>query len=60
MRLAAVNLREKRMMGLWLIYSVLSWIGYTAVFGLYLHQQYYEDPQRWALAFAVVALGIPV
>ncbi|KAF8944203.1 hypothetical protein BGZ47_004534 [Haplosporangium gracile] len=60
MRLSAVNLREKRMMGLWLIYSVLSWIGYTAVFGLYLHRQYYEDPQRWALAFAVVVLGIPV
>ncbi|KAK5828069.1 hypothetical protein F5H01DRAFT_332848 [Linnemannia elongata] len=60
MRLAAINLREKRMMGLWLIYSVLSWIGYTAVFGLYLHHQYYDDPQKWALAFAVVALGIPV
>ncbi|KAF9541844.1 hypothetical protein EC957_002614 [Mortierella hygrophila] len=60
MRLSVVNLREKRMMGLWLIYSVLSWIGYTAVFGLYLHQQYYDDPQKWALAFAVVVLGIPV
>ncbi|KAF9128271.1 hypothetical protein BGW39_005215 [Mortierella sp. 14UC] len=59
MRLSAVNLREKRMMGLWLIYSVLSWIGYSAVFALYLHHQYYDDPQTWALAFAALVLGIP-
>ncbi|KAF9907816.1 hypothetical protein EC991_010508 [Linnemannia zychae] len=60
MRLSAVNLREKRMMGLWLIYSFLSWIGYSAVFALYLHHQYYNDPQVWALAFAALVLGIPV
>ncbi|KAG0377637.1 hypothetical protein BGX24_005740 [Mortierella sp. AD032] len=59
MRLSAVNLRERRMMSLWLIYSVLSWIGYSAVFALYLHHQYYDDPQGWALAFAAVVLGIP-
>ncbi|KAF9927147.1 hypothetical protein FBU30_003462 [Linnemannia zychae] len=57
MRLSAINLREKRMLGLWLIYSVLSWIGYTAVFALYLHHQYYHDSQTWAIAAAVVILG---
>ncbi|KAF9094023.1 hypothetical protein BGX29_009700 [Mortierella sp. GBA35] len=60
MRLSAINLREKRMLGLWLIYSVLSWIGYTSVFALYLHQQYYDDPQSWTIALAAVVFGLPV
>ncbi|KAG0255067.1 hypothetical protein BG011_005336 [Mortierella polycephala] len=60
LRLSAINLRERRLMGIWLIYSVLAWIGYSAVFGLYLHHQHYDDPQMWAIALAPVALGVPL
>ncbi|GJJ69538.1 endoplasmic reticulum junction formation protein lunapark [Entomortierella parvispora] len=60
LRLSAINLREKRFMGLWLIYTVLTWIGYSAVFALYLNQQYNDEPQTWALAFAPVVIGLPV
>ncbi|KAF9182561.1 hypothetical protein BGZ51_004681 [Haplosporangium sp. Z 767] len=60
LRLSAINLRERRLMGIWLIYSVLAWIGYSAVFGLYLHHQYHDDPQMWAIALMPVALGVPL
>ncbi|KAG0057227.1 hypothetical protein BGZ83_000640 [Gryganskiella cystojenkinii] len=60
MRLSAIKVREKRFMGLWLIYTVLAWIGYSAVFALYLHQQYLNDPQPWALAFAPIVIGLPI
>jgi len=60
MRLSAINVREKRFMGLWLIYTLLAWVGYSAVFALYLHQQYSDEPQPWALAFAPVVIGLPM
>ncbi|KAF9331930.1 hypothetical protein BG006_005218 [Podila minutissima] len=59
-RLSAITLREKRLLSLWLLYSVLAWFGYIGVFGLYLHDELYDDTQSWALAFSVIVLGLPV
>ncbi|KAF9348876.1 hypothetical protein BGX26_012755, partial [Mortierella sp. AD094] len=59
MRLSAINVRERRLSSLWLIYSVLAWIGYIAVFALYLHPQYVDAPQPWAFALAPIAIGLP-
>ncbi|KAG0213600.1 hypothetical protein BGX28_004017 [Mortierella sp. GBA30] len=60
LRLSAINVRERRLLSLWLIYSVMAWIVYVAVFALYLHQQYYDEVQTWAVVFTPVALGIPL
>ncbi|KFH70482.1 hypothetical protein MVEG_03332 [Podila verticillata NRRL 6337] len=59
-RLSAITLREKRLLSLWLLYSILAWFGYIGVFGLYLHDELYDDTQSWALAFSVILLGLPV
>ncbi|KAG0040448.1 hypothetical protein BGZ82_002532 [Podila clonocystis] len=60
LRLSAIKIREKRFAGLWLVYSVLAWVGYAAVFAFYLHHEYAEETQTWALAFAPIALGFPI
>ncbi|KAI1296193.1 hypothetical protein EDD11_007512 [Mortierella claussenii] len=60
MRLSAINVREKRLLSHWTVYTILAWMGYTAAFALYLHPQYLNDPQLWALALAPVVLGLPV
>ncbi|KAI8346060.1 hypothetical protein B0O80DRAFT_470264 [Mortierella sp. GBAus27b] len=59
LRLSAINLRERRVMSHWLIYSVLIWLGYTAAFALYLNREYYREPQIWALVLAPVVMGLP-
>ncbi|KAG0337626.1 hypothetical protein BG004_007566 [Podila humilis] len=59
-RLSAITLREKRLLSLWLLYSILAWFGYIGVFGLYLHDELYDDTQRWAIAFSVILLGLPI
>ncbi|KAI8596319.1 hypothetical protein EDD21DRAFT_388635 [Dissophora ornata] len=59
LRLSAINIREKRLLGLWLVYSVLAWLAYTAVFALYLHPQYEDDTQQWMLALVPVIIGPP-
>ncbi|KAG0001447.1 hypothetical protein BGZ79_004637 [Entomortierella chlamydospora] len=58
-RLSAINVRERRLSSLWLIYSVLAWIGYIVVFALYLHPQYVDEPQPWAFALAPIVVGLP-
>ncbi|KAG0332421.1 hypothetical protein BG004_001276 [Podila humilis] len=60
LRLSAIKLREKRFTGLWLVYSILAWIGYTAVFAFYLHHEFYDDAQKWTLAVAPIVLGLPI
>lgn len=60
LRLSAINLRERRLLSLWLIYSVLAWLVYVAVFALFLHPQHYDDAQAWAIAFSPVVLGLPL
>ncbi|KAG0364579.1 hypothetical protein BC939DRAFT_174366 [Gamsiella multidivaricata] len=60
LRLSAIHFREKRLMGRWLFYGALLWIGYTTVFVLYLNQQYHDNPQTWALALAPVVIGLPI
>lgn len=60
LRLSAIKIREKRFAGLWLVYSVLAWVGYAAVFAFYLHHEYADETQTWALAFAPIALGFPM
>ncbi|KAF9429821.1 hypothetical protein BGZ94_009349 [Podila epigama] len=60
LRLSAIKLREKRFTGLWLLYSMLAWIGYAAVFLFYLHHEYHDIPQTWALAFAPIVFGLPL
>ncbi|KAF9330132.1 hypothetical protein BG006_006872 [Podila minutissima] len=60
LRLSAIKIREKRFAGLWLVYSVLAWVGYAAVFAFYLHHEYADKTQTWALAFAPIALGFPI
>jgi len=42
------------------LYSILAWFGYIGVFGLYLHDELYDETQSWALAFTVILLGLPV
>ncbi|KAG0340027.1 hypothetical protein BG000_000819 [Podila horticola] len=59
-RLSAITLREKRLLSLWLLYSILAWFGYIGVFGLYLHDELYDNTQNWALAFSIIVLGLPV
>ncbi|KAF8966011.1 hypothetical protein BGZ46_000457, partial [Entomortierella lignicola] len=59
MRLSAINLRERRLLSLWLIYSILAWIGYTAIFVLYLHPQYIDASQSWIFALAPIVVGLP-
>ncbi|KAG0034002.1 hypothetical protein BGZ81_006514 [Podila clonocystis] len=59
-RLSAITLREKRLLSLWLLYSILAWFGYIGVFGLYLHDELYDDTQSWAMAFSIIVLGLPV
>ncbi|KAG0329778.1 hypothetical protein BGZ99_000514 [Dissophora globulifera] len=60
LRLSAITIREKRLMGLWLVYSAVAWLGYTAIFVLYLHQQYQDEPQQWAMALVPILMGLPV
>ncbi|KAF8988623.1 hypothetical protein BGZ52_006679 [Haplosporangium bisporale] len=60
LRLSVIKIREKRFAGLWLVYSVLAWVGYAAVFAIYLHHEYADETQTWALAFAPIALGFPI
>ncbi|KAG0033463.1 hypothetical protein BGZ81_008416 [Podila clonocystis] len=60
LRLSAIKIREKRFAGLWLVYSVLAWVGYAAVFAFYLHHEYADETQTWALAFAPIAFGFPI
>ncbi|KAG0269171.1 hypothetical protein DFQ27_004567 [Actinomortierella ambigua] len=56
LRLAAIRLREKRVLGFWLVYSVLAWFAYLGVFFLYLHDQYHELSE-WGLFAAPLVLG---
>ncbi|KAG0244203.1 hypothetical protein BGW41_000190 [Actinomortierella wolfii] len=56
LRLAAIRLREKRVLGLWLVYSVLAWFAYLGVFFLYLHDQY-RELSEWGLFAAPLVLG---
>ncbi|KAF9112004.1 hypothetical protein BGX27_004120 [Mortierella sp. AM989] len=60
LRLSAINYRERRLLSLWLIYSVLAWLGYIVVFALYLHPQYINESQLWAFAATPIAIGLPV
>ncbi|KAF9976758.1 hypothetical protein BGZ73_007893 [Actinomortierella ambigua] len=56
LRLAAIRLREKRVLGLWLVYSVLAWFAYLGIFFLYLHDQY-RELSEWGLFAAPLVLG---
>ncbi|KAF9900260.1 hypothetical protein BX616_002647 [Lobosporangium transversale] len=60
LRLSAIHVRERRLLGHWMTYSIFIWILYTAVFALYLHQKYQNDPQFWALSLSPVLLGLPI
>ncbi|KAF9937372.1 hypothetical protein BGZ65_001551, partial [Modicella reniformis] len=60
LRLSGINVREKRVLNYWLLYSVLLWFGYTAVFAFYLNKQYFYDPHTWSLALAPAIMGLPI
>ncbi|KAF9424157.1 hypothetical protein BGZ94_008075 [Podila epigama] len=60
LRLSIITLREKQMLSRWLLYSVLAWFGYIGFFGLYLHDRLYEETQKWAVAFSIIILCLPI